>query len=166
MKVWGPFSALGLSVGVLAALADQLHKRWTIELLEALPGRKIVVAPFFDLELAWNRGISYGLFKQDSDAGRLALAAFAVCAVIALAYWLAHLQTRLAAIGAGLIIGGAIGNATDRLHYGAVADFFAFHVGSFHWYIFNVADVAIVVGVGALLLDSLWFSHKTAGKQV
>ena len=157
-------SALGLGVGLLTAIADQLHKAWMIGLLEAAPGRKIVLAPFFDLVLAWNQGISYGLFKQESDAGRIGLAAFSFCAVIALAYWLSHLQTRFSAIGAGLIIGGAIGNASDRLYYGAVADFFSFHVGSFHWYIFNLADVAIVGGVGALLLDSIWLSHKSAGK--
>jgi signal peptidase II len=165
MKVWGPYSVLGLGVALLAALADQVHKVWTIGLLEAVPGQKIVLAPFFDLELAWNRGVSYGLLKQDSDAGRFALSAFAILAVFALAYWIAHFRTRIAAIGAGLVMGGAIGNAADRFHYGAVADFFAFHVGNFHWYIFNLADVAIVAGVGALLLDSLWVSHKSAGKQ-
>jgi signal peptidase II len=75
------------------------------------------------------------------------------------------LQTRLSAIGAGLIIGGAVGNVTDRLHYGAVADFFSFHVAGFQWYIFNLADVAIVAGVAGLLYDSFVSSHKSAGKQ-
>jgi signal peptidase II len=165
MRIWGPFSSLGLGLALAAAIADQLHKAWMIGVLEENPARKIVLAPFFDLVLMWNRGISYGLLKQDSSAGRLTLIAFALAAVLALTFWLARLQTRLSAIGAGLIIGGAVGNVTDRLHYGAVADFFSFHVAGFQWYIFNLADVAIVAGVAGLLYDSFVSSHKSAGKQ-
>jgi len=83
-----------------------------------------------------------------------------VAAALALSYWLAQLQTRLAAASVGLIIGGALGNAIDRLHYGAVADFFSFHVSGFNWYVFNLADIAIVAGVVGLLYDSFRASHK------
>ena len=121
---------------------------------------KITVTPFFDLVLVWNPGISYGLFKQNSDAGRWVLIGFAVAAAIALTYWLAQLQTRLAAASVGLIIGGALGNAIDRVHYGAVADFFSFHVSGFNWYVFNLADVAIVAGVVGLLYNSFKTRHK------
>ena len=165
MKFWGLHSALGLGIAVATAAADQLHKIWMIGILEDTPSGKIVLAPFFDLVLVWNRGISYGLLKQDGEAGRWVLIAFSLSAAVALMYWLAHLQTRPSAIGAGLIIGGALGNAFDRLHYGAVADFFSFHAGGFQWYIFNLADVAIVAGVAGLLYDSLLLSHKSAGKQ-
>jgi len=165
MKVWGPYSALGVSIAAAAAIADQLHKAWTIGLFDSIPARRIALAPFFDLVLVWNRGISYGLFKQDSDAGRRALAAFSLCAVLALVYWLARLQNRLSALSAGLIAGGALGNGIDRVRFGAVADFFSFHIGGFQWYIFNIADVAIVAGVAGLLYDSLISSHKSAGKQ-
>ena len=75
-------------------------------------------------------------------------------------WWLAQLQTRLAAASVGLIIGGALGNAIDRVHYGAVADFFSFHVAGFNWYVFNLADVAIVAGVAGLLYDSFRTRHK------
>ena len=74
-------------------------------------------------------------------------------------------MSRLPALSLGLIIGGAAGNVIDRIRFGAVADFFSFHIGSFHWYIFNLADVAIVAGVAGLLYDSLMASHKSAGKQ-
>ncbi len=115
--------------------------------------------------LAWNRGISYSLLKQDSDAGRWVLVALSLIAVVALAYWLAQVHSRLPALSLGLIIGGAAGNVIDRVRFGAVADFFSFHVGSFQWYVFNLADVAIVAGVAGLLFDSLVASHKSAGKQ-
>ena len=165
MKVWGPYSALGAGIAAVSALADQIHKAWMIGLFEANPAHKIILAPFFDLVLVWNRGISYGLLKQEGNGGRWALAIFALAAVLALTCWLAHIRSRLAAAGVGLIIGGALGNAIDRIRFGAVADFFSFHIGSFHWYVFNLADVAIVAGVAGLLFDSLTPSHKSAGKE-
>ncbi|MGO8953444.1 MAG: signal peptidase II [Rhodomicrobium sp.] len=165
MRIWGPYSTLGVSVAAAAAMTDQLQKAWTIGLFDADPVRRIALTPFFDLVLVWNRGISYGLFKQDSDAGRWALAAFSLGAVLALVYWLARFHNRLPAMSAGLIAGGALGNAIDRVRFGAVADFFSFHIGGFQWYIFNLADVAIVAGVAGLLFDSLLSSHKSAGKQ-
>lgn len=165
MKIWGRYSAFGVSVALAAALVDQLLKAWIIGLLDAAPVHKIVLTPYFDLVMAWNRGISYGLLRQDSDAGRWVLVVVTLAVVLALAYWLAQLQDRLPALSLGLIIGGAMGNAIDRIRFGAVADFFSFHIGSFYWYIFNLADVAIVAGVAGLLFDSLMASHKSAGKQ-
>src|SRR5262249_17461617 len=156
---------LGLGCAAAAVAADQVHKAWMIGLFESEGVRKFAVAPFFDVEMVWNPGISYGLFKQDSEAGRWALAAFSLCAVLVLIYWLSQLQPRFAAICVGLIAGGALGNAIDRIRFGAVADFFSFHIGGFHWYVFNLADVAIVAGVAGLLYDSLVASHKSAGKQ-
>ncbi len=165
MKIWGHYSFTGAVLAAAALLCDQLHKAWMLAIFDGAQKAKITVTPFFDLVLVWNPGISYGLFKQDTDAGRWALIAFSAAAALALTYWLAHLQTRLAAASVGLIIGGALGNAIDRLRYGAVADFFSFHVSGFNWYVFNLADVAIVAGVAGLLYDSLKSSHKSAGKQ-
>jgi len=165
VKVWGPKSALGLGIAAVAAAADQVHKAWMIGLFEQEGVNKITLTPFFDVEMIWNPGISYGLFKQDTEAGRWALAVFSLCAVLVLIYWLAQLQMRLAAISVGLIAGGALGNAIDRIRFGKVADFFSFHIGDFKWYVFNLADVAIVAGVAGLLYDWLVASHKSAGKQ-
>lgn len=162
MKIWGPYSVTGLAAAVAALLIDQLHKIWMVSVFEHAQTAKITVAPFFDLVLVWNRGISYGMFRQDSDAGRWLLIGFAAAAALALTLWLAQLQTRLSAASVGLIIGGALGNAADRVHYGAVADFFSFHVAGFNWYVFNLADVAIVAGVAGLLLDSARSRHKNA----
>jgi len=165
MKFWGNHSALGAVTAVLATALDQLFKLWMIGVFDASAAPKIALAPFFDLVLVWNRGISYGLLRQHSEAGRWALVAISLIAVLALAYWLANLRNRFPALCVGLIIGGAVGNAIDRVRFGAVADFFSFHVGSFHWYVFNLADVAIVAGVAGLLFESLKVSHKSAGKQ-
>ena len=160
MKIWGPYSFTGAALAIATAVCDQLHKAWMITIFGDTQRPKITVTPFFDLVLVWNPGISYGLFKQNSDAGRWVLIGFAVAAAIALTYWLAQLQTRLAAASVGLIIGGALGNAIDRVRYGAVADFFSFHVSGFNWYVFNLADVAIVAGVAGLLYDSFKTRHK------
>jgi signal peptidase II len=148
----------GIVAALIALVLDQASKLWLLFVFEL--GRKgaVKVAPFFDLVLAWNTGISYGLFQQDGPVGAAVLLGFKVVAVIALAIWMARSTTRLATIGLGLIIGGAIGNAIDRAAYGAVVDFALFHIQwggkTLNWYVFNIADAAIVVGVAALLYDS------------
>jgi len=151
-----------LRSGLLTALAvlilDQASKLWLLFVFELGRRGAVEVTPFFDLVLAWNTGISYGWFQTSGPTGAAVLLAFKVIAVIALAIWMTRSHTRLATIGLGLIIGGAIGNAIDRLAYGAVVDFALFHVRIgekvLNWYVFNVADAAIVVGVAALLYDS------------
>jgi signal peptidase II len=160
---WGPLSPLGLAVAALTVLADQASKLWLLFAFDLGAKGTVTVTPFFDLVLVWNRGISYGLLTQRSDLGRFALIAFAIAASLALIMWLARVTSPLTAAAIGLIIGGAIGNAIDRIAYGAVADFFAFHAFGFEWYIFNIADVAIVAGVIGLLYDSLVRGHKKAG---
>jgi signal peptidase II len=124
-----------------------------------LPHRGAVkVTPFLDLVLAWNVGISFGWFQSDNQATQIILMIIKAVAVIVLAIWMARSRTLIATVALGLIIGGAIGNAIDRFAYGAVVDFALFHVQiagkTFNWYVFNLADVAIVAGVAALLYDS------------
>jgi signal peptidase II len=151
-----------LRAGILAALvtlvADQASKLWLLNGFDLARRGVVKVTPFFDLVLAWNIGISFGWLQNDGQAAQLALMAVKVVAVIALAIWMARSQTRLATVALGLIIGGAIGNGIDRLVYGAVVDFALFHIeiggNTYNWYVFNLADVAIVAGVAALLYDS------------
>jgi signal peptidase II len=157
--VWGPSSGLGLSVAVAAGVIDQASKLWLLHGF-GLAGRvRVALTSFMDLVVTWNTGISYGLLQQQGLTGRWALFAFKAAAVIFLWIWLARASSRLTAAALGLIIGGAIGNAVDRLHWPGVMDFVLFHIDtaefSFHWYVFNLADVAIVVGVVALLYDSV-----------
>lgn len=151
-----------LRAGILAAMvtlvADQASKLWLLNGFDLARRGVVKVMPFFDLVLAKNIGISFGWLQNDGQAAQLALMAVKVVAVIALAIWMARSQTRLATVALGLIIGGAIGNGIDRLAYGAVVDFALFHIeiggNTYNWYVFNLADVAIVAGVAALLYDS------------
>ena len=148
----------GIVAALVALVLDQASKLWLLFVFDLGRRGAVAVTPFFDLVLAWNTGISYGWFQQDGPIGAAVLLGFKVVAVIALAIWMARSTTRLATIGLGLIIGGAIGNAIDRAAYGAVVDFALFHIQwggkTLNWYVFNLADAAIVVGVAALLYDS------------
>ena len=158
--VLGTLLALGLGVAALTLLIDQAHKAWMLYVYDIGAKGVVTLAPFFDLVLVWNRGVSYGLFPQESSLGRWALILFAVAATLALTVWLARVVTPLAAVAIGLVIGGALGNAIDRILYGAVADFFSLHAFGYQWYVFNVADAAIVAGVVGLLYESLFGGHK------
>lgn len=161
--LWGPLSAFGLAIAALTAFVDQAHKAWMLYVYDIGAKGVVTITPFFDLVLVWNQGISYGLLPQESPAGRWALILFACAASLALAVWLARQDSKLAAASIGLIIGGAIGNAIDRVVYGAVADFFSLHAFGLQWYVFNIADAAIVAGVVGLLYESLFRGHKKAG---
>ena len=111
--------------------------------------------PFFDIVMVWNRGVSYGLFQADGLLGTVLLTALSLAAVAALSWWLGGAKGRfLAAWALGLIIGGALGNVIDRVIYGAVADFFHFYAFGHDWYVFNIADAAITVGVIVLIADA------------
>lgn len=148
----------GILAAVVTLVADQASKLWLLYVFDLAHRGAVRVTPFFDLVLAWNIGISFGWLQNDSQAAQLALMAVKALAVVALAIWMARSQTRLATIALGLIIGGAIGNGIDRLLHGAVVDFALFHIElggkTYNWYVFNLADVAIVAGVAALLYDS------------
>jgi signal peptidase II len=152
-----------LRPGVIAALVvlalDQASKLWLLKIFDIAHKGAVSVTPFFDLVLAMNPGISFGWFQNDGMLAQIVLLTIKVVAVIVLAVWMARSRTLLATLALGLIIGGAIGNAIDRFTYGAVVDFALFHVGTgenrWEWYVFNLADVAIVAGVAALLYDSL-----------
>ena len=163
--LWGPLSLLGLSLALSIVVLDQAHKWWMLSVFDIQSKGRVRVLPFLDLEFVKNTGVSYGLFLQNSRQGQWILASFAGLAVCAMAIWLARgVTTRLVAISLGLIMGGAASNAIDRLSLGGVADFFSLHAFGFYWYVFNVADVAIVAGVIGLVYDSLVPSRKDASK--
>ena len=149
----------GLIASVAALAIDQASKLWLLNVYELGRRGAVTITPFFDLVLAWNTGISYGWFQDTGPFGQTVLLTIKAIAVIVLAIWMARSGTRLAVIGLGLIIGGAVGNGIDRLAYGAVVDFVLLHaqIGgkTYNWYVFNLADVAIVAGVAGLLYDSL-----------
>jgi signal peptidase II len=154
----GPLTVYGLGFAALALVIDQASKLWLLFGFDLGERGRVALAPFFDLVLVWNTGISYGLFSQESPLGRWLLVGFKIGAIVFLWVWLARSGTRIGAAGLGLIIGGALGNVIDRFAYGAVADFAYFHLDqwNFHWYVFNLADVAIAVGVVGLLYETLF----------
>ena len=156
---WGPLSALGLGVAVATGVVDQASKLWLLYVFDLANRGRVAVTSFVDLVITWNTGISYGLLPQQGVLGLWALLAFKAAAVVFLWIWLARASSRLTAAALGLIIGGALGNAIDRFHWPGVLDFVLFHIQtatwSFNWYVFNLADLAIVAGVVGLLYDSL-----------
>ncbi len=154
----GPLTRFGIIVAVVACALDQASKLYLLFVVD-LADHPLRLGPFFDFVLTRNTGISYGLFQTQGELGQWVLLGFKTLAVVLLWLWLACAQGRLAALALGLIIGGAVGNAIDRLAYGWVADFVFFHVSTanwrFNWYVFNLADTAIVAGVIGLLYESL-----------
>ena len=159
--LWGRWSRLGMSVALAVLILDQAHKWWMLAVYRIAEKGRVAIAPFLDLVFVKNLGVSYGVGA--GQLGQPALAAFAVLASGAMAVWLARSATGwLMAASLGAIIGGAVGNAIDRLLLGGVADFFSLHAFGYYWYVFNVADVAIVAGVVGLLYDSFGSSRKDA----
>jgi signal peptidase II len=163
--LWGPLSPFGIGIALFVLALDQSHKAWMLTIYRIQEKGRIALTPFFDLVFVKNTGVSYGLFLQDTAQGQWLLAGFAALAVLAMAVWLARgITSRLVAGSIGLIMGGAGGNAIDRLVLGGVADFFSLHAWGFYWYVFNIADAAIVAGVIGLLYDSFGPSRKDASK--
>lgn len=146
--------ARALPLAALVILLDQLTKWWILGLMD--PPRQIELTPFFNLVLAWNRGVSFSLFHSGAAYAPYILSAVALAVVIALAWWVGRQERILPVLAIGLVIGGAIGNVIDRLRFGAVVDFLDLHAGNWHWPAFNLADSAITVGVIGLVVDGLF----------
>ncbi|MBL8666142.1 MAG: signal peptidase II [Rhodospirillales bacterium] len=158
-----PLFGRGLALSALIVVLDQVTKWWILERI-MMPPRLIPLTPFFNLVMTWNRGVSFGLFNNDSpyNALILSLVALVICGV--LAFWLLHARKPVLAYGLGMVIGGAIGNLIDRIRFGAVADFLDFHLWGYHWPAFNVADSAITVGVAVLIAESVFGSAQQRSK--
>jgi signal peptidase II len=151
---------LGLAAAVLAACLDQAHKYWMLHVFGIESRQPVTLAPFLDVVLSWNQGVSYSLFPAHEAAGRALLLAGQGVIVAGLLWWMWRVRSRPTALAIGLVVGGALGNATDRITRGAVADFFYLHttlpVGPLANYVFNVADMAITAGVALLLYESFF----------
>jgi lipoprotein signal peptidase len=159
---------LGLPVAAGILVADQASKWW---ILEGLTLPEIGSLPVFlagpvglNLTMVWNRGVTFGLLSGSGSWHHLALALLAAVIAAFLLRWMARAENRLTAIALGAVVGGAIGNVIDRVRYGAVVDFVDAHAFGWHWYVFNIADAAIVCGVIALVADAL-FRPKPGPKE-
>lgn len=165
--LWGPYSALAFKIAAVTFILDQASKAWVLLVYELQDKGRVRVLPFLDLVFVKNTGISYSMLDGDAYSWQVVLAMFAVVASIGLWVWLARAGTgRVMAWALGFIIGGALGNAVDRVFIGGVADFVSLHAFGYYWYIFNIADVAIVAGVAALLYESFIGSRNDAANRM
>ncbi len=152
----------GLAIAALTFCIDwavKLYILYGLDFINNREGQGFEVTSFFNIIMVWNPGVSFGLFPAESDTGRYFLIGFALLVTVVLVVWLFQVTNRWLATSLGLIIGGATANVVDRIVYGKVADFFHFYIGEWDWYVFNIADAAIVVGVALLIIDSLFFSE-------
>jgi lipoprotein signal peptidase len=153
-------TTLGVAVGLVVLAADQGSKWWVLHGLDLPDRHQVVLLPVLNLTMVWNQGVTFGLLNGFGAWGHVILAAVALAVVAALGVWLRRAESRLVAGAIGGIAGGAIGNVIDRIRYGAVVDFIHAHIltrwGDLSWYVFNVADAAIVCGVAALIVHSQW----------
>jgi signal peptidase II len=159
LRLWSPLAPLILALAALVFGLDQTHKWWMLSVYDIGSRGAVPLTSYFELVLTWNRGVSYGLLRTHQQ-GWLVVISLAVS--FGLWMWACRSRNLLQAAAIALILGGALSNALDRLVHGAVADFFHFFAGDFSWYVFNLADVAIVAGVGLLLYESFAAkSHRT-----
>lgn len=144
----------GIGMALAILVVDQISKWWVLEVFD-LPARvSEPLLPFLNLTMVWNRGITFGLLSSDSAWSAVLLAGVALAVVVALAVWLWQAERMAVALALGAVAGGAVGNVIDRIRFGAVVDFIHAHAWGWSWYVFNVADAAIVAGVVGLLYDS------------
>jgi signal peptidase II len=147
--------AVGGVVALAVVLVDQIAKAGVLAYFAGSDVEPTPLTPFLDLALRWNRGISFSLFARDSAVGQIALVTLTLAVTGLLILWLFRSRSALPAVGLGLIIGGALGNAIDRVAHGAVVDYLDLHAFGRHFFVFNAADAAINIGVALLILDLL-----------
>lgn len=147
----------GLGPAISVVVLDQLSKYLVLEHFgeQGCADHREIVTGFFDLVLTCNRGMSFGMFNTGPGLSVPLFSIAAVVIVAVLLFWLSRVRSDLLSSAIGLIIGGAIGNVIDRLRFGGVIDFLYFHLGSWYWPAFNVADSAICIGVFVMLFEGL-----------
>jgi signal peptidase II len=151
----------GLGLAALVAALDQLSK-WIIVAHVMNPPVQIEVTSFFNLVLAHNRGVSFGMFAAGSELGKWILVGLALMISGFLVRWLFQSSSPFSIIALGLILGGAVGNVIDRVLVGAVVDFLDFHAFGTHWPAFNVADTTIFLGAAGLIFESFLSKDEAA----
>lgn len=152
---------LGWGLALAVLISDQITKWWILGLFQDAARPLFEITPFFNIVLAWNPGVSFGMFGNAGEYSVEILIALTLAISMVLAVWLMRAETRWTAWGLGLIVGGALGNVIDRFRFGAVTDFLDVHVMGYHWPAFNVADAAIVIGAGALVWESLFAGDES-----
>lgn len=149
MMRWGWLAA------AIVLAADQGSKYWILNVLDLPSLGSVELLPVLNFTMVWNQGVTFGLLRQGSVEGIYILAGVALLVVVALVVWMRKAENALVTVALGAIAGGAVGNVIDRLRFGHVVDFIHAHAFDFSWYVFNVADAAIVCGVAVLIIDGL-----------
>jgi lipoprotein signal peptidase len=157
--------ALGALIAFIVFAVDQAAKAAVLSRFREIGPESTPLMPFLDLALRWNPGISFSLFSQDSPLGQAILLVVTLAATAALGWWLWRCKSKWAAAGLGAIIGGALGNAVDRLAHGAVIDYLDLHALGRHFFVFNLADAAINIGVALLVLDLAFGSQSPSERK-
>jgi len=152
----------GLGLAALVIILDQLTKAAILDRSDLVAGRWIEVAPFFNLVLVWNTGVSFGVLAGFAAWTPWVLTGLALAVAVALALWMRRADRVFLILGLGGVMGGAVGNAIDRMRFGGVVDFLDFHLAGVHFWAFNVADAAISVGVALLVIDGLFRPSETS----
>ena len=150
---------IGVYLTAVVALVDQISKWWALHVV-FVDTDFVKVTPFLNLKMSWNKGVTFGFLSHYGDWMPYVLMVVTAAILLLLLAWLRRSTRLLTSLGLGFVMGGAIGNVIDRLQYSAVADFLDLHYASYHWYTFNVADSAIVLGVGCLLFENLLDNRK------
>ncbi len=145
----------GLAAALLVLAADQGSKAWVAHGLHLPELGSVRLLPVLNLTWVENRGITFGLLNGVGSLGPVLLTLVALAVVVALGVWLWRAERALAAVALGAVAGGAVGNIIDRLRFGYVVDFIHAHAWGWSWYVFNLADAAIVCGVATLVLDGM-----------
>lgn len=150
---------LGIKTAILIFVLDQLTKQVMIYFYGVEPGFRREILPFFNLVVWWNPGVSFGMFA-DHVYSRYIFSVLAIAISILLFFWMKKSESRQEIFGFGMIIGGAYGNLVDRVVFGAVYDFLDFHLYSYHWPAFNIADAAICVGAILVIVAGIFKGKK------
>lgn len=147
--------AAAYGLALLLFLVDQLVKYWIISVVELERMVTIGVLPVFSLTWVENRGVSMGMLTADTEVGRWLLVGLTGVISLVVAFWMRREKQWPEALALGLVLGGAVGNIVDRIRFGYVVDFVHLHWGQWSFYVFNVADAAITLGVAVLLVRAL-----------
>ena len=141
-------------------ILDRVTKLWIISIFNSENNLEIKISSFINLHLIWNKGIAFGLFSY-GEKFEYNLLTGLIIMIISIVFWMIIKTKGLEKYGFVMILGGALGNIFDRLYYSAVPDFIDIYYKNFHWFVFNVADIFITVGVLMLIINEITIkNHK------
>jgi len=155
----------GIFAFVIVLCADQASKWWILDVFNLPLKGSVVVMPGLNFTMVWNHAVTFGMLGGVGSYGPLLFCTVALIAVLALLWQTLTTSRMVVAIASAAIAGGAVGNVIDRMRFGAVVDFIHAHAFGWSWYVFNIADSAIVCGVIAWVIESVWLDRRVTGSR-